>query len=493
MKLVSFNFNTNINVKIDNEVVSDSIKSINFGLAAAENELARSPNLLTDGFLDQQGYMDKIVKGYHFLICGPKGSGKSAIASKIMLSKDKLGINARMEKLDNLRYERFDGITPHNTASEHRDIESWEFILSVYLIEMFGNDPNYRNARKDRLNVLINGLKELGVLPAKDIAETVTKLTKKELTLSFKVVQSKTTTETVPDFEKMKTNVMAEVYQVKLSQKHMLIIDDLDSILTKRVKQYQVLGALLHAANDINTKLLNNKISAKIVILCRSDLMFKISDPNLTKIVVDSGITLDWYQDIKDIKNTNLNKLVDLRASLALKRDVSLFSEFFPPKYKDRDTEKALFNYTRHLPRDLIELLNLIKDSTQYTVNENSIANGLKQYANEYFYREIRDDLYGLVKTEDVDEFLDILGLLGLQEFSYATLRDFISRKGKELDYNEILVGLYNCGGIGNVMQKEDGKKLYTFKYRNPHSNFNPDKTIIIHSALWEALKTMHA
>ena len=63
-------------------------KDIEFGMAAAENEKSFKPHLLLEGFLDTYGYINEIRDGHKFLVLGPKGSGKSAIGSKLeLLSK----------------------------------------------------------------------------------------------------------------------------------------------------------------------------------------------------------------------------------------------------------------------------------------------------------------------------------------------------------------------------------------------------------------------
>lgn len=60
-----------------------NFQAINFGKAAAEKEKSYHPRLLIEGFFDDYNYIDKIRNDEVFLVVGSKGSGKSAIGSRL--------------------------------------------------------------------------------------------------------------------------------------------------------------------------------------------------------------------------------------------------------------------------------------------------------------------------------------------------------------------------------------------------------------------------
>ena len=63
-------------------------KSIDFGKADANKERGSS-TLLLDGFFDN-GFINQILKGEKYFVIGLKGSGKSAIGSRLeLLSREK--------------------------------------------------------------------------------------------------------------------------------------------------------------------------------------------------------------------------------------------------------------------------------------------------------------------------------------------------------------------------------------------------------------------
>jgi len=97
-----------------------SFKKIEFGMAAAEKEKSNSSHLLIEGFLDAYGYIDEIIEGNKFLILGPKGSGKSAIGSKLELLSREMGNYTEQYYLGDFPYRPFSEIIPGKEAPENR-------------------------------------------------------------------------------------------------------------------------------------------------------------------------------------------------------------------------------------------------------------------------------------------------------------------------------------------------------------------------------------
>lgn len=61
-------------------------KNIKFGELSAEEEIDKSPDLVTDGFYDFKGVVKSILNGPEFLILGNKGSGKSIVGEHLNLN-----------------------------------------------------------------------------------------------------------------------------------------------------------------------------------------------------------------------------------------------------------------------------------------------------------------------------------------------------------------------------------------------------------------------
>ncbi|MCK4796890.1 MAG: hypothetical protein KAT05_05875 [Spirochaetes bacterium] len=464
-------------------------KAIEFGLAAAEKEKSNSPHLLIEGFLDAYGHIDEIISGNKFLILGPKGSGKSAIGSKIeLLSKDENYYTIQYY-LGSFPYKPFSEIIPGKEAPETRYPNHWEFVLLIASLNSFINDSSCKYKKNDLFQKIMASFKSLGVLPSEDLTHIIKKTTNKNFKAGLKDVLSGSNSsekeEVHFEIKELFSTLQKLCYSLKMDHKHYIIIDGLDDVLTQRNKQYTSLSALILAADRMNEKFKVNNVNAKIIILCRTDLFDKLPGPNNNKIRRDSGITLDWFQDVKEVKSTNLIKLINLRAKISLNKEVDVFEDYFPEYVSNRSTIKLLLENTRHTPRDIIQLLNEIqKHTNKDNTSKTNILNGIRTYSIDYFVGEIIDELNGFLSVDEVNGIIQMLGANGKSRFNLSDLKCIKDDRFKSLDLNKILNVLFNCSAIGNIKQGE----YITFRYRNRHVAMNLNDDFLVHNGLRKGL-----
>nr|WP_321496127.1 hypothetical protein [uncultured Methanolobus sp.] len=467
-----------------------NFKEIKFGLAAAEKEKSNYPNLLINGFLDEYGYIDQIIDDEKFLVLGPKGSGKSAIGSRIDLLAKNKEIFTKQYYLGNFPYKPFAGILPGNDAPQSKLPDHWEFVLLIAVLNSFINDPKCKYKKNKTFEAVVDVFKNEGVLPTEELTQIIQKTSKKTFRASLHDLLSgeKSSEETKTPFDlKMLYATLQDVcYSITTKSRHIIIIDGLDDILTHRDNQYVSLSSLILATDRMNSKFKENGVNAFILVLCRSDIYDKLPGTNNNKIKRDSGIMLDWYQDTKDTKSTNLVKLINLRAKLALGRELDVFDEFFPNEMESKPIEKYLLEYTRHTPRDVIQLVNEIQRYTKgKKVTRNDILNGTRSYSTNYFVTEIKDELVGYLKTEDIEKTIQLLGLVGKSVFDISEIRMIVQNDNRfdSLNLNEILTQLFNCNALGNYWDNR-----LTFKYWNPHAVLNLSEKLVIHKGMRKGL-----
>jgi len=471
-------------------------KEIEFGMAAAENERSSKPYLLIEGFFDEYGYIDKITNKEKFLVLGPKGSGKSAIGSKIELLADNNTLFVKTYFLADFPFNKFSELIPGHEAPETRYPSNWEFLLLISLINSYTSDKTCKCDREHDFPTLVKILQELGLLPDKTLKEIVTITTKKEFRGGIpKVFEASQCTEESNqkyDINYLFATVQDFSYSLKCNGQHIVILDGLDDVLTKRDKQYVSLSSLILAVDRINRKLIEQGINSKFVVLCRTDLFEKLPGPNKNKIKRDSAIVLDWYQDVTDVKSTNLIKMINMRAKNSLKKEVDIFQEFFPPMIQDIPTERALVEYTRHTPRDIIQLFNEIqlhqkdKKSKEEVLRSDTIKNGMRTYSYEYLVPEIKDELVGYLSNEEIEQSLVLFSSMKRSRFSYAELEKvkISNSMFSSLDLQKILPILFDCNAIGNVGQGG----YHSWKFRNRYATFNGNDEIEIHRGLRKGL-----
>ncbi|AYK14160.1 MAG: hypothetical protein WBI12_00070 [Methanosarcina flavescens] len=307
-----------------------SFKEIKFGFAAAEKEKSDSPQLLMQGFFDAYGYISEIIGMNKFLILGPKGSGKSAIGARLeLLSDSNKMFFTKQYYLTSFPYKPFSSIALSSEAPETKLPINWEFILLIASLNSFIEDPTCKYHRNHKIDAVINALKNEGILPSEDLAQIVKISSNKQFMVNLKSIisgQKSSQSEKVPfNIEKLFATLQSLCYSLQMKFMHYIIIDGLDDALTQRSIQYQSLSALILAADRMNDKFKTNKVNARIIVLCRTDIFDKLGGPNKNKVRRDSGILLDWFQDVNDLKSTNIIKLVNLRAELSLGRKIDIF------------------------------------------------------------------------------------------------------------------------------------------------------------------------
>lgn len=472
-------------------------KDIKFGYISAEDEFTYSPELIIDGFLDVYGYIDELLNTDKFLVLGPKGSGKSAIGSKLeLISKDKKDIFIKKFELRNFPYNHFTGIIHSKEAPEIQYPKNWEYILIIACLNSFINDNSFQYPRKG-LN-LLRTLVDSGLLSSEKkikLDHIVKTTTDKKFEVDLKALKYETSKheEKITNNEQLFAILKELFYSIQLKSKHYIILDDLDYVLTERENQVKSLSALILAADDMNKSFYQKKIPAKIIIMCRTDLFNRLSGPNKNKIKQHSGIILDWFQETSDLKNINLAKLINLRTKLSLKSEFDIFKHCLPPEIhhrgKNKETLHVLFEYTRHTPRDIVQLFNEIQKHTRNSAkpSKDNIKYALISYSKNYFIGEIRDELYGFIKEDEINNIIPLLISLGKYRFHESELKEVIQSddKYKSIDYNRLINALFNCNAVGQV---DNSTNFVTFKYRNPYAEYNPNNDILVHNGLQKAL-----
>ena len=167
-----------------------TFKSIEFGMAAAEKEKSSSPHLLIEGFLDAYGYIEEILEGNKFLILGPKGSGKSAIGSKLELLSKEREYFLKQYYLGSFPYKPFSEIIPGKEAPETRFPNHWELILLIASLNSFIEDPSCKFQRNKMFKNVMESFKNVGVLPTEDLTQIIRKTTHKNLKVGLQDILS---------------------------------------------------------------------------------------------------------------------------------------------------------------------------------------------------------------------------------------------------------------------------------------------------------------
>ena len=468
---------------------------INFGRADAHTEGETFPELLNEGYLNISSVAEKAIDNSTFLFLGYKGSGKSSLSEHLRLRSTSVVVD--QQQLKDFPFKQFDKIL----QTEDRIIKYkklWRWILFVKVFANLYHDSSAVIKADDDISKLVNIFTQEGIFPLINISSLVNKSVKDTIALSLKhlnISREQAYDNVSVDIELLTDYLKNLLHVFKESHPHVLIIDDLDDILSPNGVQFSVLSALINEVKDINRFFNLSFIPFKIIVLCRTDMFERLPDPNKNKIKQDHSFTFTWYREgLNKSEDSDLVGLVNLRAKLVYPEIKDIFTTFFPKTYMDKKTCRSLLEFTRHTPRDFIQLINHIQSQChENTIKVTSleISNGIKYYSTEYFKQEIADEMAGYLSRKVIEGVFNVLSAIRSREFK---LYDFIDccKNIKELDdadVYEIMRVLYDCSAIGHTYSYNGGKTYrVTFKYRNRSSSFVPKDRIILHKGLWKAL-----
>jgi hypothetical protein len=471
---------------------------VEFGFADAHKEGAEAPDLLLHGFFDDTHLTEEALSGSSFLFLGYKGSGKTALAERSRLLGDRdPTLFVTTAALDDFSYVDFRSLAGGTGDLESRYPTVWAWLLLLFLVQSLERDEHGRAHAPAGYARTLEGLRSLNLLPLPQLRQLVTRSAKRGFKASipkfFEYTEERVAEGHDLQLMQMANALRDAVLQFPTTSRHVLFIDGLDEILTKAELQFQALAALISEAAKLNDQLRAAGKPFKFVVLCRTDIFDRLPGANKNKIRRDSSQSLEWFDDPRDPDRTRLVQLVNLRARRSLHRELNVFEEFFPPVVGERPIRRFLLQHTRHLPRDVLQLMKSLQrfapaDPAQ-PLSEDNVRSGIRDYSNDYFLPELRDELHGYLDADDIERSVKLLASLGTQRFNVHDLEVQAERlRLGDVDLDRLLHTLFECSGVGMVDASAAGRPVVTFKYRNRTAMLIPGARMLVHPGAWSAL-----
>jgi len=468
---------------------------INFGSAAAENEVNNDRNLLLRGYLDLHGAFEACLNRQHFLVLGRKGSGKTALGQHLLLSAPERGVSARIVNLSDLPFSDFPGLLSRKETWQTGYPTIWRFHLILQLIDSIRAESGA--VVPEPLAPIVRALESAGALPAPNLPSAINQSRAFSEGLSQRFGESGSVGLSNYDLvSRMATAVAATTTQTR----HILVVDGLDEILDPSVAEFQVLTALIAAASSLNdmisTSAKSPSTSSKVIILCRTDLFERLPGANTAKYLEDCAIELTWFDNTMEPNKSQLVKLLNLKAQVSDPTIVDVLQSYFPTTISGRPTLEYLLDNTRHTPRDFLRVFRHIQKFDDSTNGERIpyqvIRQGLKSYSR-WFTSEVRNELSGYASDTDIDEIMNLLRRQGKSQFYMTDLLAFQERDSSELDTLPLMERLFECGAVGMIERDKrypNGKPRYSFKFRNPNATFISSAEIMLNHGWRRDLST---
>lgn len=469
-------------------------RNIVFGKTDAQEESAEYPDLLINGYLPVDNINKQVLETNKFLILGYKGSGKSALSEHLKLTADENTI-VDQQSLKNFPYKTFSKIVSGESEPEVKHKLAWRWLLLVRVLQELIADSDAKATSESELQKTTELLVQAGLMDVTNISDMVKKTSSNTFKVSVKAFAFEHTTHQENadiSLDWVVGFVKNLVIGFKESHRHLLVIDGVDEILTSREIQYQSVMAMINEAKDLNNFFRMNDLPVKIIVLCRTDIFERLPDPNKNKIRRDCSYTFNWYKEGNDTANaSDLLNIANMRTRLVYPDIQDMFDSFFPTYYNG-DIRTAMMDYTRHTPRDFLQLLvSIQRNCSGPTITKSDIDKGLADYSIEYFLPEIKDEMAGYISFNMIDGIVGVMASFRSREFSFREFDQVMKQSPvmENCSSVDILRVLYDCSAIGHAYPYGDGSQTrITFKYRNRNSAFTPNDRIILHKGLWKGL-----
>lgn len=472
---------------------------INFKYTDAEEEKLYAPELIEEAYVDINGILRNIESPEKFLVIGPKGSGKTALSSKLeLMEKREWNLFVENDELEQFEFSLLNKSGGQKGTSIGGALTVWQLILSIRLLSLFLKDVQFLEQNRN-IRELHNNLIKYGLADSKSLISIVQYTSRRGIFGKIKTAISDVKGEKVEE-EKYKikdpASLLGSIKEVLANMavaesRYYLVLDGLDHILRKGKNNAPYIADLINAIRQLNIFCKQCGINAKVLVLIRNEIVQIIPDPNLTKRINDNGVQLKWYDNSRSPFETSLLKIIENRASLAgyNKNIQTLWQEWFPKTINNSNSFDFVIVNTRFLPRDLISFFRELQELGKTPpFNKIDVLSALNNYS-DWFQQELSDALVGLIDEKLRVEIPDIITSLG-RSFSLEEFKRVLDEYGVSTnsEKEQITRELFNASWIGNIWETNQGSMRYSWKHRKLNAKLSLKHDIIVHSGLWKTL-----
>lgn len=148
-----------------------NFKDINFKYTDAEEEKLYSPELLDKAYVDINGILEEIAKPNKFIVIGPKGAGKTALSSKLSLTKE-WNLFVDGDILEQFEFQLLKKTGGEKGSSIGGAITAWQLILFLRIIPLFLKDTIFAD-NNENIVKLKNSLDKYGLTKSNSLIHIV--------------------------------------------------------------------------------------------------------------------------------------------------------------------------------------------------------------------------------------------------------------------------------------------------------------------------------
>lgn len=477
-----------------------NFSQINFKYTDAEEERLYAPQLLEEAYVDINGILDAITSPEKFLVVGPKGAGKTALASKLLLmDKHRWDLFVDGDILEQFEYHLLNKTGGEKGTTIGGSLTAWQLILFLRIIPLFLKDERFKDNNSGIIK-LSESLKKYGLSESDSLISIIQYTSRRGIFGKVKSAISEVTGEKIEEENYKVKDPAALLSSIKSifektipsESNFYLVIDGLDYILREGRDNTKYIADLINAVRQLNIFFASLGLSAKAIILIRNEVLKVVPDPNLTKRINDNGVQLKWFDNVRSPFDSSLLEVIRSRAALAGYHGSmrELWYNWFPKEINGTGSFEFVIVNTRYLPRDLISFFREVqKLGKQPPFNRVDVLSALNNYS-DWFLQELGDALVGVIDENIRVELPDIISELG-RSFKIDDLKEKLDEHellSRGITTEQIARDLFNSSWLGNRWDTNKGTPRYSWKHRKINANLNLKHELVVHSGLWKSL-----
>lgn len=464
-------------------------------MAAAESEVASDPDRFLRTYFDPWNLAAEIDTARRFLILGPKGAGKSAVARYLELRwRATLGDHAVFSQ-----FVDFDELNRTQTPLASLDKKlvgdvpalvdsAWRLFLGVRLLETLTSDPACDLANEPRVAGFLKSLADAG-LASTDYPQVLRRVRERRGTLNVPggwLSGSKGSTETDQiSVTQVGEALLRLVEKSRTPNRHLLVIDGLDKAIGDHPAYWQTLASLVRVTDAFERRASQaGAAHVMLMVLCRSDVFRRVRFADSAKIAADAGFHLEWGAERAEPRSVLLWEYLARKAQIStsqlfrmLPRNVQV-GERAGGGTQQIAVDSYLLQFTRYTPRDMTLLFNSMQQAGigRPRLSAATVRGGADLFARRNLVAEVVSEAHGLLPPSVVDQFDSIVSGLPFRVVSTSDLHQALAEAGVDDDISVQEFGeyLFLQGAIGNYLEEPEyvqfyhRRDTYRFKRRGP-------------------------
>jgi hypothetical protein len=500
-----------------------NINELNFGFPDAENYKRRENKTFFNDLFIKNEYLEQLCQPQVSFLIGDKGTGKTAYSLYLANNRyqNNIGFSKFIRETD---YQKFIILKKKKDLQLSDYTSIWKVILLLLLSEeVYENEPNldilknfgkfkylhdvideyYLSAFSSEINQAMQFIEE-----SKYAAELMSKHAK----MAGEEKETKTFNENRFQINLfyIEKKFKEALSKIKLKNNHILFIDGID-IRPDSVPFGDYLECIKGLANaiwglnnDFFPTIKDTKGKLRVVLLVRPDIFESLGLQNLNTKIRSNSVLLDWTTEYKTYENSKLFLLINhLLNTQQDNKTSNAWQHYFPynaPKTEllnknDYTSFIEFVRYSYHRPRDIISMLDILKENNQHIPLKNYFEkkdfdnSAFKSKYSNYILGEIKDQLLFYYQLEEYELFLKFFeflnGKIAFDYKEYLKLFDkytqYINSTSKQkpkftTTANEFLQFLYDLNIICYIEYSKDGQEKFfhwCFKEKS-YSNLSP-------------------